>query len=125
LLVVRFLPKQSLLKRMLRRLGSRIFKGAQIGGRSARARLTARQPCHRDGVRDEIDVATGDSCAAGRASISTSTTIGWPSRCGHVGTDGALSTPRHPGRAPRVAGEFAIPSAPNDSSRWRHCRWSA
>src|SRR5262249_33680297 len=73
LLVVRLLPKQSLLKRMLRRLGSRIFAGAHLGGRSAGATLTARQPCQKDEVRDEINVTTVRSCTMAQAT-STSTT---------------------------------------------------
>jgi hypothetical protein len=119
LIVMRLLPRQSLLKRMLRRLGSRIFAGAQIGGRSARATLTARQRCQKDELRDETDVAISGPCNAARAPISRSTTIGWPSRCAGVGTSSVLSTRRRPNRAPMIS------IAPNGSERWCYCRWSA
>lgn len=42
LLMARPLPKPSLLRRVLRRLGAKIYAGQQIGGRSARTTVTRR-----------------------------------------------------------------------------------
>lgn len=59
LLLVRRLPKPSLLRRVLRRLGTKIYTGQRIEGRSARTTLTGEQPSQGRRIREQADGAAG------------------------------------------------------------------
>jgi hypothetical protein len=68
LLAVRSLPRQSLLRRFLRRLGSRICFAKQIEGRSAK-------PMTRSGSDRGISAETGGGTTGG---FSATPPVGWP-----------------------------------------------
>ncbi len=67
LLGVRSLPRQSLLRRFLRRLGSRICFARQIGGRSMR-------PVARSGREQGVSGETGGGTSGG---FSAAPPVGW------------------------------------------------
>jgi hypothetical protein len=64
LLVVRLLPTPSLLRRVLRCLGSKIYAGRYIGSRSTREALSARRMPERRRMRSTSGGAAGGSPAA-------------------------------------------------------------
>ena len=64
LLVVRPLPTPSLLRRVLRCLGSKIYAGRYIGSRSTREALSARRMPERRRMRSTSGGAAGGSPAA-------------------------------------------------------------
>jgi hypothetical protein len=64
LLVVRPLPKQSLLRRVLRRLGLRIYMGEHIAGQSERAPLTRGRPRQGRRMPGETGGVGGSCCTA-------------------------------------------------------------
>lgn len=64
LLLLRQLPRQSLLRRALRCLGLRIFVGEQIAGRSASPRMTGGRPRRGSEMPGETGGATGSLSAA-------------------------------------------------------------
>src|SRR5207244_5215122 len=63
LLVVRPLPRQSLLGRVLRRLGTRNYIGERVEGRSAKAAATGGRRRHGREMPGETGGATGGSCS--------------------------------------------------------------
>src|ERR1700732_2465754 len=64
LLVVRPLPKQSLLRRVLRRLGLRIYVGEHVAGQSGRAPLTRGRPRQGRRMRRGTGGVGGGWCTA-------------------------------------------------------------
>jgi hypothetical protein len=89
-LVVRPLPKQSLLRRVLRRLGLRIYAGEHLAGRSAKPTVTGGRPRPGRRMPGETGGAAGRPCA--------SSTVSWPE----------FSRPARV--SPTALGRFAIPA---------------
>jgi hypothetical protein len=106
LLVVRLLPKQSLLRRVLRCLGLRIYTGQQIGGRSAKASSSDKRSRQRHQMPGESGGAAGRACAAALASPSTM--ISWPSGAKRALTDSDRQNPPLMTGGPSVRREFAV-----------------
>jgi hypothetical protein len=98
LLVVRPLPRQSFLRRVLRRLGLRIYVGEHVAGKSGRAALTRGRPRQGRRMPSETGGVGGSCCSALLAS--------WPefprrARMGSIRPDPA------PSRDPAVQGKLA------------------
>jgi hypothetical protein len=93
LLAIRYFPRQSLLRRFLRRLGSRICFARRIEGRSAK-------PVTRSGRERRISTETGSGTRSG---FSAPPPLGWPN-CSR----GARMGPSRP-------------EAPGATQAWRWC----
>jgi hypothetical protein len=102
-LAVRSLPRQSLLKRVLRRLGSRIYVGQERGGGTANAMLRARR-LEKAGEADAGGFSSGSpfsltSCSGRSRSAAAGTVHGWPLplRCREaaLGPSAGSTRPQH------------------------------
>ena len=100
LLVVRPLPKQSLLRRVLRRLGLRIYVGEHVAGQSGRAPLTRGQPRQGRRMPSETGGVGGSCCTAPLAS--------WPEFPEGARTASVRSDPGVSSRSLAVQGKFAV-----------------
>jgi hypothetical protein len=106
LLAARLLPKQSLLRRVLYYLRSRIYAGEQVGGGSTRATLTGRRPRQGRKMPDETGLATDRWCAAGP--VWASAPISWPTCPKGAWESPTQLEPALATRGPKVHGEFPI-----------------
>lgn len=77
LLELRLLPRQSLLRRLLRFFRARVYAGGQIEPRSAITTLMRKQRREKSTRPGETGAAAGESCAAALTSASASTAISW------------------------------------------------
>jgi hypothetical protein len=102
LLVVRLLPRQSFLRRVLRRLGLRIYAGEQVAGQSARAPLTRGRPRQGRRMPGDTGGVGGGRCTAPLAS--------WPEFPGPARMVPVRSDPGVSSRNPAVQGKFALPA---------------
>jgi hypothetical protein len=80
LLILRRLPRQSLLRRVLRCLGARTYFGGPIAGQSANRTITSGRSRGRRGITKETGSASGG--------LSTAPPVSWPnsSKCGVLNT---------------------------------------
>jgi hypothetical protein len=108
LLVVRPLPRLSFLKRVLRRLGLRIYVGEQVEGRSGKAVLTDGRP--RQGRR-----MPGET-AGGAGSLCAAPWVSWPNSPRGGRTESVRLDPATPSRSSTIQGKFGR------SQRGRHTR---
>jgi hypothetical protein len=100
LLIERPLPKQSLLKRVLRRLGLRIYMREHVAGQSGRAPLTRGRPRQGRRMPGETGGVGGSGC--------TAPPVSWPefpegARMGLVRSDPGVSS-----RSLTVQGNLAL-----------------
>jgi hypothetical protein len=102
LLVVRPLPRLSFLKRVLRRLGLRIYVGKQVEGRSGKAVQTDGRP--RQGRRMPGETAGGAS------SFCAAPWISWPNSPRGGRPKSVRLNPAPPTRSSTVQGKFAVRS---------------
>jgi hypothetical protein len=109
LLVVPPSPRLSFLKRVLRRLGLRIYVGEQVEGRSGKAILTDGRP--RRGRRMPGETAGGVS------SLCAAPWVSWPNSPRGGRTKSVRLGPATPSRSSAVQGKFAV-----RSQRERHAR---
>jgi hypothetical protein len=106
LLLVRRLPRQSLLRRLLRSLRVRIYAGEQVGRRSATTNLTRKRAREKSRRPGDTGVAGGKMRAAAPASASASTIILGPRRAKCAWTMPVQPKPARPDRWLRSAGGF-------------------
>jgi hypothetical protein len=117
LLVVRPLPKQSLLRRVLRRLGLRIYVGEHVAGQSGRAPLTRGRP--RQGRRMPSETGGVGSCCC------TAPLVSWPefpegARMASVRSDPGVSSSSLTVQGNLALGARRVPCARRESLRdWR------
>jgi len=109
LLVVRPLPRRSFLRRVLRRLGLRIYVGEQVEGRSGKAILTDGGPRQGRRMPGETAGVAGSLCAA--------PWVSWPNSPRGARTKSVRLDPATPSRGSTVQGKFAV-----RSQRERHTR---
>jgi hypothetical protein len=108
LLVVRPLQRWSLLRRLLRVLGSRIYAGEQVKGRSAKATPIRRRA--RQGQNTSGGTRVGAGCA--------SNMISWRTCRSSVRLNLAI-----PSRGARIEGGFPIRISHRATGRWNYsCR---
>jgi hypothetical protein len=100
LLAVRPLPKQSLLRRVLRRLGLRIYVGEHVAGQSGRAPLTRGRPRQGRRMPSETGGVGGSCCTAPLAS--------WPEFPEGARTASVRSDAGVPSRSLTIQGKFAL-----------------
>ena len=98
LLVERPLPKQSLLKRVLRRLGLRIYVGEHVAGQSGRAPLTCGRPRQGRRMPSEIGGVGGSGC--------TAPPVSWPEFPEGARTASVRSDAGVPSRSLTIQGKF-------------------